>query len=61
MLKTVRFLLLRFTVSLVSSQENPKDQDGLKLKETTAVPTMPEQRIIHQHSAVLHSEVARMH
>lgn len=37
-------------VSLVSSQENPKDQDDLKLKETTAVPTMSEQKVPDQRS-----------
>ncbi|KGO39396.1 hypothetical protein PEX1_022710 [Penicillium expansum] len=46
-------------VSLVSSQETPKDQDDLKLKETTALPTMSEQKILDQRSAMIHSEAAQ--
>jgi hypothetical protein len=31
----------------------------LKLKETTTLPTMSEQKILHQRSAVIHSEAAQ--
>lgn len=48
-------------VSLVSSREAPKDQDDLKLKETTILPTMSEQNILDQRSAMIHSEAAQGH
>lgn len=48
-------------VSLVSSRQNSKDQNDLKMKEITAVPTMSEQKAVDQRSGVIHSEAAQDH